>query len=116
MYFLSSDKVLDDATRDFEETLVEEERNLQLRLEEGGVAAGDPLGPGKENRNKMAEVKERISGLSAVRKAMKNGDMFSEHLFQEKFVVCCAICYTLNSLGTRPRGNRINGTYCLRSV
>ncbi len=85
-----SDKVGEDATRDFEETLVEDERNLQLRQEEVGIKDGDSLGPGKENRNKMAEIKERISGLSAVRKAMKNGekdDMFTEHMFQEKFMV-----------------------------
>ena len=50
--------------------------------------------------DKMAEAKEILSGLSAVRKAMKNGDMFSEDLFKEKFMVGvilqCTKCETLS--------------------
>lgn len=80
-----SDAVGQDATRDCEETLQEEEQLLALRREGGeGV---DSMGPGKDEGNKAAEAKEKISGLSAVRKAIKNGDMFSPDLFGEKFLV-----------------------------
>ncbi len=99
-----SDKVGDDATKDFEMTLVEEEKNLQLRQEEGGPGGVDSLCLGKDDVDKMAEARERISGLSAVRKAMKNGDMFSEELFKEKFMVgVIKVTYRILGFGFRLR-------------
>ena len=75
----------DEATKDFEESFKEEERLRRVREEEG--EGGDSVGPAKDPLGGV--VKEKISGLSAVRKAVKNGDMFSEDLFGEKLLVRC---------------------------
>ena len=62
----------------------------KVRLEEG--EGGDSVGPAKDRQ--VGVAKEKMSGLSAVRKAMiKNGDMFSEDLFGEKLLVLFIIAF-----------------------
>lgn len=82
-----SDKVFDEATRDFEETIHEEERLLKLKQQDGD--GQDSVGPSKNDIGGKTEdrMKEKKSNLVAVRAAMRNGDMFTEDLFGEKYLV-----------------------------
>ena len=62
---------------------------MKLKQEEGD--GEDSVGPSKNDTDQakanVVRVKEKKTNLLAVKAALKNGDMFSEELFGEKYLV-----------------------------
>lgn len=83
-----SDKVGDEAARDLEETIHQEEIKLREKKDEGQeseetVKKDIPLSQGEEEE----QEKKKLS-LRAMKAAVRNGDMFSEEdMFGEKALV-----------------------------
>ena len=80
--------------RDLKESLEEEEERIrQRKLEEaedgGGGGATDSPGPAKDKADKQKEAAPQRSSLLAMKRAVRNGDMFTEekNMFEEKYLV-----------------------------
>ena len=79
-----SDTVGDEATKDLEKSIQLAKLKIQQKVEEGESS----VGPAKMDAGAdSSEMKQKTSNLLAVRAAVRNGDMFSEELFGEKYLV-----------------------------
>ena len=86
------------ACRDLKESLEQEEEKIRRKKLEGADGPSDSPGPAKEAGREGDKEKgaTQRSSLLAMKKAVRNGDMFTEerNMFEEKYLVSVTIIFT----------------------